>query len=690
VEQRPILVVDDDPVNCEVLRRILQRNQHSVVVAQSGMEALEHLRAGSTAIDLVLLDMRMPGMSGMETLKAIRSQYSATDLPVIMVTAEGDSATIVSALDSGANDYVTKPVELPVLSARVRTQLSQKRADQGLRVSQERYALAARGSNDGLWDLNLVSGELYLGARWKEMLGDSSSESVETLEFWSALVHPEDRARFHEAFEDHCQRKTAKVEGEFRVMHRDGTWRWVLIRGVAVWDGSGQATRIAGSQTDITESRAHDPLTGLPNRLHFRDKVTAALERQKLRVEDRAAVLFLDLDRFKTINDSLGHSAGDSMLVQLSNRLKSAIRTDRDTLARLGGDEFALLLSGFETTAELVGIAERLFKEINQPMNLAGQRVFPRASLGIAVSTEDVVDADELIHNADTAMYAAKATRKGSFSIFNAEMRELAQKRMSLESDLRRAIDQNDFELAFQPLVKLRTGGIVGFEALLRWEHPEKGTIAPNDFIPLVEATGLIVPLGAWALREAASQLVKWRNEFPGMPGLFMSVNISPLQLVSPGFCDFLAETLRQTGAPVEHLKLELTESVFLDPAMAETLEQVRSLGFPIKMDDFGTGYCSLGYLQRTRFDAIKIDKSFIAEIDSSKEAYEVVSTIISLGKSLNMRVVAEGVETESQLNVLRGLGCTYGQGFHFSKPVSIAAAQQLLAQQDLQLPGTG
>ena len=682
MDPQRILIVDDDPVNCEILQTILQRDQHTVVIASSGLEALRELSAAPGGMDLVLLDLRMPEMDGIETLKVIRSDYSASELPVIMVTAEGDTAVMVEALDSGVNDYLTKPIDARVLSARVRTQLSQKRAGQSLRNKQERYALAARGSNDGLWDLDRRTGELYLSTRWLEMLDYSSHEVSPTMDFWTGLMHPEDRQKFLQAIEQHCSRQLSKIEGEFRILRKDQSWRWMLVRGMAVWDAAGNAIRIAGSQTDVTETRVQDPLTNLPNRLYVRDRVASALQRIPHSPAEPCAVLILDLDRFKTINDSLGHRAGDAMLIEVARRLKCAVRPDRDVLARVVGDKFVILVGSFRAPDDLAAIAACLLRDVAQPLLLNGHRVFPRASMGIAIASPDVADADQLIDNADTAMNVAKSSGNGRFALFNPAMRQAALERLSLEDDLRAALDLGQFRLAFQPQVILESGKISAFEVLLRWMHPQRGQVLPADFIPLAESTGLMLPIGAWVLRESARQLVLWRTAFPAERELAISINVSPSQLADPDFCDLLRDILQETHAPPHHLKLELTERVFVDPKMADKLEQIRQIGVSLEMEDFGTGYCSAGDLRQTRFDSLTIDRSFVANIDSSRDSLETVSAMIMLARSLCLKVVAEGVETESQARTLRDLGCKYGQGYHFSKPVSSDCAGRLLAGQ--------
>ena len=375
-----LLIVDDEESNRDMLSRRLKRQGFGVMVAADGPQALDCVR--NHALDLVLLDIRMPGMSGMEVLKAIREGHSPTQLPVIMVTAESNSSSIVEALDLGANDYITKPVDLPVALARIRTHLSQKTLQEALRESEERYALAARGANDGLWDWNLKTGEIYLSARWKEMIGYAESEIGNQPEEWFSRVHPDDRERLRDAFEAHRRRQTPQLECEQRLLAKDGTYRWILTRGLAVWDGQGETTRMAGSHTDITVAKVADPLTGLPNRLLFMDRLERLIQYSRRRKDHQFAVLFLDVDRFKNINDSLGHLVGDLLLQALAERLRKSLRAadtvsrlqDECGLARLGGDEFAVLLDEIHQVQDAVTVAERIAAELQPPFLLDGSR----------------------------------------------------------------------------------------------------------------------------------------------------------------------------------------------------------------------------------------------------------------------------------------------------------------------------
>ena len=681
-----ILVVDDELLNRDMLSRRLERKGYAVQVADGGRQALALIEQGG--IDLVLLDNMMPEMSGLDVLKLLRATHSPAELPVIMVTAQHGSENIVEALARGANDYITKPVDFPVAVARLGAQLDRKRAEGALRQSEERYALAARGANDGLWDWCLETDRLYFSQRWKSMLGYDNDEVKDTPDDWLLRVHPDDRARVKSELACHRAGDSPEFESEHRMLHSNGEYRWVLSRGIAVGDRKGAMIRMAGSQTDITENRVSDPLTGLPNRILFAEKLSRSLDRSRRECDFLFAVLFLDLDRFKVINDSLGHLAGDQLLISIAQRLKHCVRLE-DTvakagdcvIARLGGDEFAVLLDGIRDAANATCVAERIQKELSGSHTLGGREIFTTVSIGIAVGNPGYGQPEEILRDADTAMYRAKSLGKARSEVFDAEMRVCAVARLELETDLRRALDRGEFLVHYQPKVLLQTQQIIGFEALLRWQHPTRGLIPPGEFIPVAEETGLIIPLGQWVLEEACRQTKKWQSENPLDPPLTISVNLSTKQFLQPDLAGQIALALKNTGLDPGTLQLEITESVLIDESRSteETLLKLKEMNIGLKIDDFGTGYSSLNYLQRLPFDTLKIDRSFLTGMGASGESLAIVRTIISLAQNLGMTVVAEGIETAEQLIQLLSLGCCYGQGYYFSKPVNPSDAAALL-----------
>jgi diguanylate cyclase (GGDEF)-like protein len=419
----------------------------------------------------------------------------------------------------------------------------------------------------------------------------------------------------------------------------------------------------------------HDALTGLPNRPLLIDHLKLAIERSKLQHDHLFAVLFIDLDRFKNINDSLGHNTGDQLLVAIAGRISACLRPT-DTLARLGGDEFAILLDGLDDWAIANAVADRIQSELLKPFSLNGHEVYTTASIGIRLSIDGREDAENMLRDADTAMYRAKDNGKARHELFHSTMHTRAVALLKLENDLRRAIEREEFRVHYQPIVSLETEALVGFEALARWNHPERGLVPPDEFIPLAEETGLITEIGAWVLREACTQLRKWQSEL-GRETLTMSVNLSGKQLTQTDLIQQIQNTLEQTGLNPTWLRLEITESVVMENAelATNTLLQLRKLGVHLSIDDFGTGYSSLSYLHRFPVNTLKIDRSFIGRMAQGDENSEIVRTICTLANNLGMEVVAEGVETREQLELLRSLKCEYGQGYLFSRPVDAEAA---------------
>jgi diguanylate cyclase (GGDEF)-like protein/PAS domain S-box-containing protein len=504
------------------------------------------------------------------------------------------------------------------------------------------------------------------------------------------LVHPEEaayaRAFYAEMDGRHPPGESAATV-EWRVRHRDGSWRQFEVVNASLLDDD--AVRgIVATLRDVTERRAlerelehqafHDRLTGLANRALFRDRLEHALARRN-RNQHPVAVLLLDLDDFKVVNDSLGHAAGDRLLVMVAERLRGHLRVS-DTTARLGGDEFAVLLDDPAAADEAMRVAERLIEVLAAPYQLDGRELFVRASIGVALAAATGQPADELLRDADMAMYAAKAQSRGGYQVFQPALHEAAVGRLALEADLQRGIEEGQFALHYQPILELASGRLVGLEALLRWHHPERGWVAPLDFIPAAEASGQIVPIGRFVLRQACRQAVAWQARFPARP-LRMSVNVSARQLQEPEVADDIKRVVDESGMDPRLLVLEITESVLVQDveAMAAKLRTLTACGLRVAVDDFGTGYSSLSYLHRFPVHLLKIDKSFIDRVDGSFDDAALARAIVRLGQALHLETVAEGVETASQLAALRELGCTYGQGYHFARPLEAGGVEELL-----------
>jgi diguanylate cyclase (GGDEF)-like protein/PAS domain S-box-containing protein len=565
-----------------------------------------------------------------------------------------------------------------------------KRAERALRESEERYALAIRGANDGLWDWNLETDEIYYSHRWKTMLGYGDAEIDNTPEAWLSRVHEDDLPKVQAELETHRDDRSFHFENEHRVLHKDGSYRWVLARGIAERDPEGRPYRIAGSLTDIEQRKTveeqlaqealYDSLTNLPNRAFLNDLINRSFRRTRRRKDYVFAVLFVDLDRFKVVNDSLGHAAGDQVLIEVAHRLKGCLRPG-DVVARLGGDEFLVLLDDITDSSDTTRVAERILSALEEPIDLDGREVYTTASVGIAVSEESLDGPEHLIRHADSAMYRAKARGKARYEIFDVAMHERAVSLLQLETDIRAAVHKNQFRLVYLPVVTIATEGVTDFEALVRWEHPERGLVSPASFVPLAEETGLIIPLGRWIMEEACRQMAEWAARYPHLKDITMSVNLSAKQLRQTDLLEQVRESFTKASLPPSRLKLEVAETVLMDDPEAniQVVSKLRDLGVLVQIDDFGTGSSSLSYLNRFRIDTLKIDRSFISQVGVPGEKAAVVQAMITLAGQLGIRVIAEGVETPQQSEKLAGLHCEQAQGYLFSQPLTADEAGKLL-----------
>ena len=559
-----------------------------------------------------------------------------------------------------------------------------------LRQSEERYSLAAQGANDGLWDWDLDNNQIYYSSRWKDMLGYSENKINGDPQDWLQLIHPEDLEEFQLTLSTHLNGQSDHFKHEYRIKHHDGTYRWMLIRGLAVRGANEIAYRIAGSQTDITlRKRAeeqliydafHDSLSGLPNRALLLDRLERVIEHAKRRPDYIFAVLFLDIDRFKNINDRSGHIVGDRLLIAISERLLSATRTT-DTVARLGGDEFVILLEDIENKEEATRVADRILEKLNQPFKLDGHTVYASCSIGIILDDDTYTDNDELLRDADIAMYRAKSDGRGRYITFDPTMRKDLMDRIWLENDLRHALAAKEFCLHYQPVFSLNSGKPVGFEALLRWQHPTEGLIPPGRFISLAEETRMIIPIGYWVLQEACRQLKEWEARFQSNPPLSLSVNVSSIQLTQQEFVEQVDLIISEAGLNPSNLVFEITESMIIgDNQVTDTvILQLKELGVRLHLDDFGTGYSALSYLQQYPFDILKIDRSFIGNINKNADNIEIIKTILNMARDLDMGVIAEGIETEQHYDLLKDLNCGFGQGFYLAKPMDHKAIESML-----------
>jgi diguanylate cyclase (GGDEF)-like protein/PAS domain S-box-containing protein len=613
--------------------------------------------------------------------EGLRGEGKLRDREVPYRTKSGEARTALLSAESirlrGESCVLTLAVDIT----------ERKRAEAALVRSEERYALAARGANDGLWDWDLVSQEVYFSPRWKEMLGLSDREVGNAAGEWFSRTHAEDRDRLGMAIVSHLEGLTDRLESEYRMRHRDGRYRWMSCRGLAVRDEEGRATRFVGSQTDITDRKAleaqvlhdalHDPLTGLANRALFLDRLGRSVERGKRHTGHAFAALVIDLDRFKLVNEGLGRAGGDRLLRHVAERISACVRPE-DTVARLGDDEFAVLLEEVADASDATRVASRIQEEVRRPLDLAGQELFTSASIGIAMSLTGYPGSEEVLRDAATAMSRAKAQGPARTEVFDPRMQARAASRLRLETDLRHALERGELAVSYQQIVDLGSGRLAGFEALVRWSHPSRGPVAPQEFIALAEDTGLIVPLGGFVLKEACRQLAEWRRRFGAHAVPPVSVNLSARQLSQRDSVRTIREALEEAGVPGRLLHLEVTESALLEDAKAaaKKLIRLKELGIRISLDDFGTGYSSLSLLHSLPVDTLKIDRSFVSEL---ARGAETVRAIVALARSLGMDVVAEGVETDDQRSSLSAMGCRYAQGFLFGPALSAPQAASLI-----------
>jgi len=674
-----VLMVDDDEFVFMVVRELLSQAQRTEYLLEWKSNFEDGLAAMvENAHDAYLLDYHIGDQNGLDLLAQAKSRGCRA--PALMLTSRDDRELDQKAMELGASDYLIKGQFSAVLIDRsIRYAIEQHHTVAALRESEERYALAARGAQDGIWDWNVESNEIYFSPRWKELLGFQHDDLADDIGSFLSRIHPEDRECVHREFQPSNSTTTTHFELEFRILHRDGDFRWMLCRGAIVRDSDGRAIRMAGSMADITRRAAYDALTGLPNRSLFMDRLERQIATSKRNPSRLFAVLFLDLDRFKIVNDSLGHLAGDILLVAVAERLKNAVR-EADTVARLGGDEFAILLHEISEASDATRAAERICEALSQSIVVGGREITVGTSIGIALSSAQHNRPEDFLRNADTAMYQAKASSVTHYEIFDERMHARAMRMLQLETDLRRDVIEHKFELRYQPIISLARDSLLGFEALIRWRRGEE-LVSPGEFIPLAEETGVISALDGWSREEACQQLLRWSSRSQRFANVSVSVNLSSHQFRVGDICKEIDALLGRCPLEPSQLTLELTESIIIDnPETARlAMHKLRDRGVRLALDDFGTAYSSLSYLHRLPFDVLKIDRSFVAEFESNRVEGAIVETIISLAHRLGIEVTAEGVETESQLRRLRELGCDSAQGYLIAPPLDEASAFSFL-----------
>jgi diguanylate cyclase (GGDEF)-like protein/PAS domain S-box-containing protein len=735
--QAKILIVDDMPDNLRVLSAALGDRGYQIRCAKSGAMAL--MGAKTAPPDLILLDIKMPDMNGYDVCQALKKDEQSQDIPVIFLSALDDVFDKVKAFEVGGVDYITKPFQVEEVLVRVQRQLALRsaqaeihqlnlalegrvqartaelitintrlqsemaerdRAEQQLQASEQRLESILNSLEEVVWSSALpapidlselkIPEVLYLNQAAEGIYGRRRTEFLGNPKLRLEIIHPEDLEQVKQVLP--TLMTSGSLNLKYRILRPNGDVRWLSDRSRLIHDNNGLPMRIDSIVSDITDhilveaqlvhDALHDSLTGLSNRTLLMDRIGQALHHSKRRKNYLFAVLFIDLDRFKFVNDSLGHAIGDQLLIAISQLLKSSVR-NTDTVARLGGDEFTILLDDLQHPDDASSFAERLLSHFAVPIQIEGHTVFTSASIGLAFNTPNYDQSADLLRDADIAMYFAKSLGKSRYAIFDQAMHTKALKLMHLESDLRLAVERGEFILHYQPIFCLQTRNLCGFEALLRWQHPDQGLISPLEFIPIAEETGLIVPIGEWVLQSACQQFHNWQTHIPQAAHLKLSVNLSSKQIESPNLLTKLDQILLETGMEGSSLKLEITESMLMDQGEATLalLSEIRARQILLSIDDFGTGYSSLSYLRRFPVNTLKVDRSFVGLMNLDNENFEIVRTIITLAHTLGMDVVAEGVETSEQLEQLKALGCAFGQGFFFSKPLPSDAAQTFILE---------
>ncbi|MBL4934433.1 EAL domain-containing protein [Clostridium sp. YIM B02515] len=559
--------------------------------------------------------------------------------------------------------------------------------EEQLRISDERYRLALDGARDAIWDWDIKRNKAFTSSRWREMLGYTEEDLRVDHLTWKELIHSDDKERAFKAQKDHLDGKTPFYTSEYRLRMKNGEYKWVMVRGKALRDEEGNPIRIAGSQTDITERKNfeekinfmayYDSLTGLNNRAMLEMRLNKSLHESKQN-NLRGAVLFLDLDNFKSVNDTHGHSAGDEILKGVAAILKT-FENDNIVISRFGGDEFVIMIHNIQSNEQVTNLAKDIVKSVNKCWLVQGREFYSTVSVGIVFYDSKNCDTQSILSNADCAMYSVKKSGKDNYNVFTMEMNSKLKGRIEIENYLRHALEYNELSLHYQPQIDQKTKEIIGVEALIRWNHPTKGLIPPNDFIPIAEETGLIVSIGDWVLREACRQNKLWQDM--GYHKVCISVNLSANQLKQPGLVEKIRDVLIETELEPKWLCLEITESIAISDIefAVKMLTDLKEIGISIALDDFGTGFSSLSYLRRLPINTIKIDKSFVDEINENTYAAAITEAIIVMSHKMNMNVIAEGVETKMQHEFLLNENCDMAQGYLFSRPLPAGSVESVM-----------
>ena len=694
------LIVDDDPSLRILNSAALEQFGFDVIDAQSGSIGVERFKSDNP--DIVLMDVMMPGMDGFEACRLIRKANGGEYTQILMVTGLEDSESTKKAFEAGANGFIRKPINLIMLGQRVQYMLRAGNAFRELHISKSRLTKTQELAKIGNWQIDLTTNEFYCSLEACDLLGlDYTDKSVTIDDFFSPIIH-QDKDRIKESLETAVETKESATL-EYRISSPDGPQKHILNKSEVIFDEQEHPVLMLGIVQDVSQLKKaeeeirflafYDGLTGLANRMLFMDRLDQAIK-DSTRNKKYFALLFLDLDNFKRINDTLGHQTGDLLLKKVAGSIKNSIRsgdsaTRRDeqtelndaVIARLGGDEFTILITDIKEPESAALIARRLLRVIPAVHNVDSHDVSITTSIGISVFPEDGNKADILMKNADTAMYHAKDEGRNTYQFFKDSMNKAALERFSIDRDLRKALENNELVLHYQPQITLSDRKIVGAEALIRWHHPHRGMIPPDKFIPIAEETGIIIDINKWVLNTACQQTEQWIQQ--GLAPITIAVNLSGYKLASQNLIQTIENTLAQTNFDASHIEIEITENVLMQDteAIVSTLNSIKDLNLRIALDDFGTGYSSLSYLTAFPVDTIKIDRSFVMDCTSNKNNLVIIKAIIAMGHSLGKKIVAEGIETEEQYHFLKESGCDEAQGYYFKHPIPPQEFAKFLVQ---------
>ncbi len=711
INEQKILIVDDDPVALKSLQDLLAIRGYYPKAAIGGQEAICQL--DQNEYDLVLLDLQMPYVSGHDVMAHVRT--SKINTSIIVLSGETSFEAAKDACTQGAYDFLRKPYAADELIITINNALLEKRLQKQntfmqkqLAESESLHRYIVNTSPDIIYILNQDGYFTFINERIESLLGYSKEEIVG--KHYSFLVHHDDMEQAKYVFNERRIGTRAAKNVELRLKCKDDSnalhfkSRTIPIELSATGmytDKDNTKKSYAGTYgvaRDVTERKIaeetinfqayHDLLTKLPNRALLRDRLSLAISQAK-RENESLAVMFLDLDRFKNINDTLGHMIGDELLQQVSSRLQDCIR-EGDTLARFGGDEFTLMLPKLhDSRHDASKLAQKITNTLKKPFNIDGHELYVSTSIGIALYPQDGTNMDSLIKHADVAMYHVKGQGKNGYQFYSNEMNAPYLKKLSLDTGIRKALGNKEFYLVYQPQINLRTGEIVGVEALLRWDHPEHGSISPSEFIPFAEESGLIVEIGHWVIQTACAELSRWR--LAGLPEVKLAINISARQLMEDDIVNRIVDIFKSYNIPGHCLELEITENAIMDDmdSIIRKLKELSRHDINIAIDDFGTGYSSLSYLHKLPIQTLKIDRTFLKENRINKGDNSIINTIVAMAKGLNLNVIAEGVESQAQLDYLCGIECCEAQGFLFGKPLPADVISQLLTQEPYATPGS-